>query len=190
MARVVYPDPETIPVETRDRLERRGSLNVNRMMAHAPVVMEAYSRMGVAILRKGKLDPVLREMVILRIGQLCKSDYEWYQHVSVARAVGIAPAKLAAIESFNTGALDPLERTALQYAEETWRDQHVSDAVFHEVRRLLPIDQVVELSMVCGFYIMTAGFLKTFEIEIESTPPLGETMAAHLAPPQVDMPES
>ena len=35
--------------------------------------------------------------------------------------------------------------------------------------------------MTGGYYVMTAGFLNTFEIEAETTPPLGETVARRLA---------
>jgi hypothetical protein len=35
---------------------------------------------------------------------------------------------------------------------------------------------MVELCLVAGYYIMTAGFLLSFGIEIEDTPPLGASM--------------
>ncbi|MET0988623.1 MAG: carboxymuconolactone decarboxylase family protein, partial [Steroidobacteraceae bacterium] len=86
MARVSYPS--NLSPEITDLLSRRGALNVMRMMAHAPGVMTAYSQLGVTLLRKGKLDPVLRELAILKIGLLCESEYEWHQHASIARTVG------------------------------------------------------------------------------------------------------
>lgn len=178
MARIPYPDRANQSPETLDWLKRIGALNVTRMMSHAEQAMLAYSRLGTALLFKGTLDPVLRELVILRIGQLCGSDYEWHQHVSVARAVGMGEAMLDAIAAEEFGGLPPTMQVAARFAEEIKRDGAASVATFAEARGLFSDAELVELSLVAGYYIMTAGFLKSFEIEIEDTPPLGESMKA------------
>ena len=179
MARIPYPDPSTLDPEIADRLERMGSLNVNRMMAHAPVLMVAYSKLGAALLRKGSLEPTLRELVILRIGVLCESDYEWYQHVSVGRAVGLSDEKINAIKSADFSPLMERERIAVAYAEDIKRQGRVSEAVFEKALAEFTPGELIELNLVAGFYIMTAGHLLTLDIEKEDTPPLGEAMKAH-----------
>lgn len=45
-----------------------------------------------------ELDPLLREVVILRIGFLSKASYEVHQHKRVARKVGMSDEKIAALE--------------------------------------------------------------------------------------------
>ena len=174
MARLPYPDPATQSQELRDRLERIGALNVTRMMSHSEGALQAYSRLGTFLLRKGKLDPVLREIVILRIGQLCGSAYEWYQHVSVARAVGMDEATLAAIEEQAFERLDPRQQLAVRIAEEIKRDHGASEAAMRAASGVFSPEELVELVLAAGFYIMTAGFLLSYDIEIEDTPPLGE----------------
>lgn len=178
MARIPYPDPDQQSPEIRDRLARIGSLNVTRMMSHSEAVMPAYSRMGTALLLKGKLDPVLREAVILRVGQLCGSDYEWHQHVSVARAVGMDGATLQAITDKDFGLLDEQQQLAIRVAEEIHQDHAASAATVEQAARLFTPAQLVELCLVVGYYIMTAGFLRSLDIDIEDTPPLGESMTA------------
>ena len=178
MATISYPDSTTQSPEVRDRLARIGSLNVTTMMSHAENVMLTYSRMGTALLLKGALDPVLREAVILRIGQLCRSDYEWHQHVSVARAVGMPAGTLQAIGDGNYAALEPRQQLALRVAEEIHRDNGASEETMAEAAAQFSPAELVELCMVAGYYIMTAGFLRSMAIEIEDTPPLGESMVA------------
>ncbi len=178
MARIAYPDPASQSAEVRDRLARIGSLNVTTMMSHAENLMLAYSRMGTSLLLKGVLDPVLREAVILRIGQLCRSDYEWHQHVSVARAVGMPESTLQAIENGDYAALEPRQQLALKVAEEIYRDNAASEATMAEAAAQFSPAELVELCMVAGYYMMTAGFLRSMAIEIEDTPPLGESMVA------------
>jgi alkylhydroperoxidase family enzyme len=178
MARMPYPDSSLQSAEVLDRLKRIGSLNVTRMMSHAEGAMINYSRLGGSLLFKGTLDPVLRELVILRVGQLCGSDYEWHQHVSVARTVGMDEATLHAITEKNFAELGAEQQCALKFAEEIKRDSGASAKTFTEAQRYFSPEQLTELCLVTGYYIMTAGFLRSFDIEIEDGPPLGESIKA------------
>lgn len=176
MARIAYPDPARQSEDVRDRLRRMGSLNVTRMMSHAEGAMLAYSKLGTQLLLRGKLDPVLRELVILRIGQLCGSQYEWHQHVSVARAVGMDEATLQAITDRDFDALSEPQRAALAVAEEIKTNGGASAAAFERAKAHFSPEELVELCLVAGYYIMTAGVLLSFDIEIEDTAPLGASM--------------
>lgn len=176
MARIPYPDPATMAPEIRDRLTRLGSLNVTRMMAHSEPVMIGYSKMGTALLGRGALDPVLREVVILRIGQLCESTYEWHQHVSVAKVVGMEQSMIDCIEQQSFDQLPPKERLAVRCAEEIFREKEISSATFSDAQQTFSPAELVEIALVSGYYIMTAGFLRSFGIEIEDGPPLGDSM--------------
>ena len=179
MARIPYPTD--LSQETQDLLVRNGSLNVNRLMAHSLPVHEGFSKLGRAILAKGKLDPALRELAILRIGVNCQSEYEWRQHVGYARAVGTREAAIQAVRSNRLEDLNDVERVVVDFADEIFRNQQASEATFARAAQRFDHERLVELAMTCGFYIMTAGFLKTFAVEAEDTPPLGETVAARLA---------
>lgn len=175
MARIAYPDPESMTADTQARLAKMGSLNVTRMMAHQEGLMLAYGKMGVELLRRGRLDPVLREAVILRVGQLCRSDYEWYQHESVARAVGMDEAMLRLIKAEDfEGLLEPF-RVAIAFAEEIDADGAVSPDTFARAQGLFDSAELVELTILVGYYRMTAGFLRSFAIETEKIP-LGAVM--------------
>lgn len=178
MARIAYPEPASQSEEVRDRLRRTGALNVTRMMSHAEGPMLAYSRMGTQLLLKGKLDPVLREIVILRIGQLCGSAYEWHQHVSVARAVGMDETTLQAVTDLAFDRLTEAQQIAVAIAEEIKRDNGASAETLGAAGAHFSPEQLVELVLVAGYYIMTAGFLLSLDVEIEDGPPLGESMSA------------
>ena len=178
MARIPYPDPAVQSEEVRDRLRRIGALNVTRMMSHAEGPMLAYSKLGTQLLLRGKLDPVLREIVILRIGQLCGSDYEWHQHVSVAKAVGMDDATLQAVADQAFDRLSEAQQSAVTVAEEIKHRGGASAAAFERARAHFTPEQLVELCLVAGYYIMTAGLLLSFDIEIEDSAPLGASMVA------------
>lgn len=183
MARIPYPDPATQTEDTRQRLERLGSLNITRMISHSEGALQGYSRLGTFLLRKGRLDPILREIAILRIGQLCGSDYEWHQHASVARTIGMDEATLQSIADHAFDRLTEAQQVAVAVAEEIRRDGGASRATIEHAARLFTAEELVELCLAAGYYIMTAGLLLSLDIEIEATPPLGASMTVSLAPP-------
>ena len=176
MARIPYPDAQTMQPEIADRLKRLGSLNVTRIMAHAPGLMVAYSKLGTQLLRDGVLDAITRELVILRIGVLSESEYEWHQHISIAKAIDMPQAKIDAMRSGDLSALSEREAIAVRFAEQTKLDGRVGDEIFAQAQALYSAAELVELSLLAGFYTMTAGCLRNFDVEIEDTPPLGDTM--------------
>lgn len=178
MARISYPT--NLSPETADLLRRNGSLNVNLMMAHALPILDGFSKLGRGILRKGKLDPSLRELAILRVGVRCRSDYEWHQHVDFARAVGTREEAIQAVRNNDLSALTEIERVIVDFADEFVGDHEVSPETLARADRSLDAERLVELTITCGYYVMTAGFLKTFAVDIESSPPLGATVAADL----------
>ncbi|WP_084399748.1 carboxymuconolactone decarboxylase family protein [Henriciella aquimarina] len=175
MARIPYP--QNLTAETREKLSRLGNLNVTRMMSHAEPVMDAYAKLGVAILRRSKLDPKLREIAILKIGLLCESEYEWHQHEPYARAVGVSEEAIGGLASGELDPLSEMEKLVAAFASETFLQKRVSDETFKAISRHLSHEELVELSLTCGYYIMTAGYLRTFDIEIEDGPALGHTVA-------------
>ncbi len=180
MANIPYPSPESLSAETSDVLVKLGSLNVTRMMAHSTPVLDGYSRFGLKLLRKGRLDPVIRELVILRVGVLCQCPYEWHQHEGLARAMGAKEAAIEAVRAGGTEAMSEVEQRAVAFADDICGDGVVSRDTLTRAQVHFSPEELVELTLVCGYYLMTAAFLKTFDIEIEDTPPLGATIAAQM----------
>lgn len=140
-----------------------------RIAYPVPGELTAWSRMGMELLTRGRLDPVLREAVILRVGQLCRSDYEWEQHVSVARAVGMKARMLEAIAAEDFDALPDRFRIAIAFAEELDGQGVVSAETFAAGEGLFDDGELVELVTLIGYYRMTAGFLRSFDIETDAT---------------------
>src|SRR6188472_4007709 len=107
MARIPYPDPSTLRPETQEILSRTGDppMNIFRMLAGGEGLLRAFSRFGNHLLARSKLDPVLREIAILRVGVLSDATYEMYQHDRISRGLGMSEEMLAGIRA---GAADPV----------------------------------------------------------------------------------
>jgi len=93
--------------ESRRRAEAEGlnpqfaDLSVFRILLHNPTVAREIGKTLTALLFDGNvLDPRLRELVIMRIGWVTGSEYEWTQHWRVARGMQIPAEDLLAVRDW------------------------------------------------------------------------------------------
>lgn len=175
MARIPYFDLEQAPPAFRDMLANRAPLNIYRMVAHGGAVGEGFLALGSAILRRSALDPQLRELVILRVGALCGSHYEVFQHRRVATQAGVPAAKIEAVlrqprDEPEAGAFTVLELDVLRYTDAVVRDVKAPQALFDAVAAALPHQQLIELMMAIGFYMLVSRLLENLEVDLEDPP--------------------
>jgi alkylhydroperoxidase family enzyme len=171
MARLPYVDPEQAPEAVRETLAKLPvKLNIFRMMAHAETNFRPLILLGTSILSQQKLDPRLRELAILRVASLSKAAYEWVQHVPIGKATGLTDAQIAALERQDAKAasFDDRDRMVLDFTTEMVREVRVSDAVFERAKGQLSPQEVVELSLAVGYYMMIARLLETTAVDIEA----------------------
>jgi alkylhydroperoxidase family enzyme len=170
MARLPYADPDTAPEPVRRALAAVPPLNVFRMVANAETAFRPWLAFGGALLSSLALDPVVRELAILRVARLSGAEYEWVQHVPIALAVGASEAQVEAVDhgQLDDASLGEAERAALRFTTEVVRDVRASDeavAALHTAG--LSPREVVELLLVIGQYMMVARVAETAGIELD-----------------------
>jgi alkylhydroperoxidase family enzyme len=177
MARLPYVVPETASEEVRETLRRLpATLNVFKMMAHAETNFRPLVRLGGAILAEQKLSAKLRELAILRVANLSRARYEWVQHVSIAELVGVTPPQIDALERgrIQEPCFDATEQLVLEFATEVIRDVRASDETFARLQAAFTPQEIVELLLAVGFYMLIARLLETTGVDLE---PPSEGMA-------------
>jgi alkylhydroperoxidase family enzyme len=113
MARIPYVEIETAPPASKDVLEKLPiKLNIFKMMAHAETNFRPLLRLGTSILTEQQLPAKLRELAILRVARLSKADYEWVQHVPIAKMTGASDEQVAALarDDADAACFDPVDR--------------------------------------------------------------------------------
>ena len=171
MARLPYVDPAEASEPVRDALERVPPLNIFRMMANADSAFRPWLRWGAALLGKLELDPLLRELAILRVARLTPhAEYEWVQHVPIAQAVGASEEQVAALERDEPEAdcFSQPERTVLRFTTEVVRDARASEEALATLKQTMPPREIVELLMVIGNYMMIARVMATTHMELDN----------------------
>ncbi len=179
MARLPYADPSTASEPVREALDALPSLNIFRMVANAETAFRPWLRLGGALLSSLELDARLRELAILRVGKLEGAEYEWVQHVPIARSVGATDAEIAAIErgEIESDDLDTAAQAVLRFTTEAVRDVRASDEALAELREHgFSGRQIVELLLVVSYYMGVARIAESAGIEIDG--PLGDEVAA------------
>jgi 4-carboxymuconolactone decarboxylase len=166
--------PELAEVMEKYRAGRRGKLiNIYRMLLNSPALAESWFNHSNAVRWKTMLDGRLREIIIIRMGHLTKSQYVLRQHVpSLALADGLSLEECDALADWRASKLfSASERAALAYADTMTRNISVPDAVFAEVKRHFDSRRIVELTVLIGSYNMNARVMQALELDLEPVAP-------------------
>lgn len=170
MARLPYVDPENAPEPVREVLDAIPPLKIFRMMANAETAFRPWIRWGGVLLTGLALDPLLRELAILRVARLTPhAEYEWVQHVPIAEGVGASKEQVAALERDQPAAecFTDHQRTVLRFTTEVVQAARADEATLTAAREFLSPREVVELLMVIGQYMMVARVMATTDIDMD-----------------------
>ena len=124
--------------------------------------------MGNYILFKSKLNPILREIAIIRVGVLSKAKYEVHQHERIGREMGMSDAMIIAIHAGPDAAVfDDLQRLVMRYTDDVVKNVRAGDHTFVPLAKHLSLQEMQELTVTIGYYMMVSRFLETFDVDIE-----------------------
>lgn len=142
-------------------------VNLYRALANHPALVGAWTEFANSIRNESHTPRALRELMILRSGQLQRSEYEWAQHLKMARKAGVREAQIAALAQWrDSSEFDARERAALELCEAVTAGK-VSDAVYANVMREFNTTEYVELSLTAAFYAMVGRMLDAMQVELE-----------------------
>lgn len=155
--------------ELLERYENEGRvLNIFSTLALKPDAARSYLAWGGYVMRRSSLSDIQREILILRIGWLCKSGYEFAQHSRLALRAGLPQED---IERLKVGAEDPYwsdeHRTLIRAADELHEGHFVSDATWRELDAWFSDEQKMDIVYVVGHYTQTCMILNSFGIQVE-----------------------
>ena len=136
MARLPYLEADQVAPEYRDMLKR--NTNLHKLLVNSPEMARAFNGIGGYIRFKSKLDPRLRELAILQVGWMEKSEYEFTHHVKIGKEFGVTDDDIAGLMAETEGKpskLEPLAKAILKGAREMVRELAMSDATFAEIKQ-------------------------------------------------------
>jgi alkylhydroperoxidase family enzyme len=159
-------------------------LAIFQVLLNHPTLARALNDLLATMLWHGKLDTRLRELVIMRIGWLTASDYEWTQHWRVALGLGVSADDLIGVRNWQEhNAFGPAERAVMAATDDIVGNGAVSADSWAACERELGPDPaiLIELVTAIGAWRMIASILHTLQVPLEdgvdSWPPDGQPPA-------------
>jgi alkylhydroperoxidase family enzyme len=124
------------------------------------------------VLAKSTLSPRHRELLILRTGWLCGSEYEWGQHVLLAQRCDITDEEIARVQTGpDATGWDPFEASLLRAADELHADAMVSDATWAALAQRYDAEQLLDTIFTVGQYHTVAFALNSCGVQLDAGVP-------------------
>ena len=170
MPRIPYYEVENA---TGKHAELLGKLNpmlkIYGVWANSEQGERGFLRMGNGLLYRCELDPVLRELAIIRVGRLSRTAYEVFQHERIGREVGVSEEKIAALRdaTIEAPAFTDHEKAVLRYTDDVVRNVRASDKTLKPIQAFLTAGALVELTLTIGYYMMVCRFLESMGVDGE-----------------------
>jgi alkylhydroperoxidase family enzyme len=170
--------PRLAPVGPSQRTEEQHQLlsaipreptpNLFSTVAHHPALFRAWLPFCMQLLLHSAFPSREREMLIIRTASLCACAYELEHHLLLGAEAGLSEHDLAAITSDGFEALTPRERLLIAAADELHANTTILDDTWRDLSVFLTTEQLVELPMLVGHYILLAGTLKSLGVALDS----------------------
>lgn len=166
-----HPD-DPVVAEVFDRLRKRWAggpiLHLYRLLGWAPGLLPAWADFAHALRFKTAVSPALRELMIVRSGQLQGCEYEWKHHWPAALEAGVPLAQLHALDDWRGNTLfTPADQAVLALAEETAVGTGASAETLDRLKAALPHQQVAELVVIAGFYAAVGRIVNSLQVPLE-----------------------
>ena len=171
----------TEPTDRQRELMKSGladePLNIFRTLAHNTRVLRRFNDFGGTLLFRGTVPARERELVILRVGWICQSVYEFGQHTVIGREAGLSNLEIAKVcQPIGCHGWSPTDVALLKMSDDLCNDNCVSDATWALLKPTWSEEQLVELLVVAGFYRMVSGFLNSAGVQLDAGVPTWPTI--------------
>ena len=164
----------TVPWATnagfRVKAEGGGLLGPYNSQLLSPGTDAGYLDMLDAEKKHTSLSQRVREVIILSVGAVWKSDYEIYAHSAVGRTVGLSES---AIRTLAAGGLpdelDGQEKIVQRCARQLSLERRVDADLYAEAEQSFGLQGLADMIYLIGIYHIVCGFLNSFDVPVPAS---------------------
>ena len=143
------------------------TLNIFRTLDHNHELFKGFLALGTHLLRGENLPPREREIVILRTGWRCGSEYEFGQHTVIGRDAGVTDDEITRLAGAGGGEWGDEDRALVDMVDEICSDNVVSDRTWQALAARWSEPQLLELVVLVGYYRLVSGLLNSAGVALE-----------------------
>ncbi|MEO6157777.1 MAG: carboxymuconolactone decarboxylase family protein [Ilumatobacteraceae bacterium] len=171
LAPITDPSPEVTEILERGGL--RGpdgsTLNIFGTLAHHPALLRRWLVFATHVLSKNTLTPRDRELLILRVGARCQSQYEFSQHAIIALRSEITAQEVEATKHAIDGhPWSVHDATMLRAADELHDESRLSDATWATLAATFSDEQMLDVIFTVGNYHIVSMALNSCGVELDA----------------------
>lgn len=176
-ARIPPLEPSEWTPEQRKRFDPNGTgqraANVFVTFVRNPPADRIRGPINQHILNSTTLSVRQRETLLMRIGVLCRSEYEWAAHSRLGRRAGMTDADVARIIAGPGGAPesgggDPLALALIRATDELYRDDRVTDDTWAALAKGLDTKQLLDVLIAVGGYRSTSMAINSAGVQLDA----------------------
>ena len=163
-------DEEAREVVGRNRagVGRDGVPNVLATLVRHPKLLKAWYGFAAHVLAGSTIPVRDREIVILRVASLCRSPYEWGQHVVMARAAGLSDEEIARVRNGpHVDGWSASDCLLLRAVDELWSTSTLTDETWKALGERYDERQILDLLFTVGQYNLLAMVLNATAVELD-----------------------
>jgi alkylhydroperoxidase family enzyme len=150
-------------------------LNIFRALMNHPKLTRRWTVFAGHVLHKQTLPVRERELLILRIGWLNQAEYEWAQHVEIAKRAGISEAEIERVKEGPQAGWSVHEAALLQAADDLFEHSVVSDATWAALAAKYSTEQMMDAVFTIGQYNLVSWALNSFGVPLDDFLPARKT---------------
>ena len=146
----------------------RGTNGVGVILRH-PALAKAFLTFNNHVAMASSVSKRIRELLILRISWLKRSEYEFIQHVVLGRNAGLSEAELERIQvGPDAPGWDPIDADLLRAVDELHAEARIQDATWARLSAQFSVVQLMDIVFAIGCYDVLAMVFKTFGVQLET----------------------
>jgi alkylhydroperoxidase family enzyme len=148
---------------------RPKALNALGTLAQHPELTKAFNTFNGHILYNTSLSPRQRELLVLRIAHLRRSEYEWRQHLVLAADAGLSDDEVAAIqEGPDAPGWSEVDAALVRAVDELLAAACIADDTWATLAGELDIHQLMDVVFTVGAYDLIAMAFRSFGVELDA----------------------
>lgn len=142
--------------------------NIFTTLARHPELLRRWMVFANHVLAKSTLGARDRELLILRIGWLCRAEYEWAQHVIIGKLSGITDDEIAALQAGpDAPSWSRHDSALLRAVDELHGDACIADATWAVLRERYDDKQMIDIVFAVGQYNLVSMALNSLGVQLD-----------------------
>ncbi len=142
--------------------------NILRTAVRHPKLFKSWEPFAVYIFAQSTLPPREREILMLRIGWLYRSEYEFGQHAIIGKKAGLNDEEILRImDGPDAPGWDPFDATLLRAVDELHRNAFITDATWNALVKRYNEEQLLDVIYTVGEYSLVCMFLNSLGVQLD-----------------------